>query len=175
VHRIFELIDADDADGVRELLRREPAAAAARDDQGLSALMRAAYRRGDVFAVVRDAGPLLDPFDRIVAGERDGLSAPDAWTVDGFTGLHLAAFAGNVEAARALLEAGADPNAVSRASFAQVTPLGTAAFAGSADVARVLLEHGADPSITGGSEVTPLEVARANEDAALVELLTGPA
>jgi hypothetical protein len=172
VQRIFELIDADDAEGVRELLAREPAAAVARDDQGLSAVMRAAYRRGDVLGVLLDAGPSLDPFDRIVAGEHDALPAPDAWTRDGFTGLHLAAFAGNVEATRALLEAGADPNAVSRASFAQVTPLGTAAFAGSTEVARVLLESGADPSIAGGGEVTPLEVARANGNAELVELLT---
>lgn len=175
MQRIFELIDADDADGVRELLGRDPGAAAAHDDQGLSALMRAAYRRSEVFAVVRDARPPLDPFDRIVAGRHDGLPAPDEWTVDGFTGLHLAAFAGNAEAARALLDAGADPNAVSRASFAQVTPLGTAAFAGSVEVARVLLEHGADPSIAGGGEATPLDVARANGDAELADLLSGAA
>jgi hypothetical protein len=43
---IFDLIDAGDAAGVRELVAREPAAAAARDAQGLSALMRAFYRGG---------------------------------------------------------------------------------------------------------------------------------
>ena len=55
----------------------------------------------------------------------------------------MAAFAHNAEAARKLLEAGADPNVVATACFARVTPLGTCAFAGANEVARLLLEHGA--------------------------------
>ena len=143
VQRVFELIDAGDAAGLRELFARDPSSAAAHDEEDLSVVMRAAYRGGEVFEAVLAAGPPLGPFDRIVAGKDDGLPAADAWTPDGFTGLHLAAFVGNVDAARALLGAGADPNTISRASFAQVTPLGTAAFRGSVEVARVLLEHGA--------------------------------
>lgn len=165
---VFELIDAGDAAGLRELLAREPAAAAQRDDQGLSVLMRAAYRGGDVFGAVRDAGAPLGPFDRIMVGAADGLPAPDAWTPDGFTGLHLAAFAHNAAAAQALLEAGADPDAVSTAAFAQVTPLGTCAFANAVDVARVLLEHGADRTI---GPKQPGEVARLNGFDELADLL----
>ena len=41
---IFQLIRAGDAAGVRALLAREPGAAADRDDEGVSALMHAAYR-----------------------------------------------------------------------------------------------------------------------------------
>ena len=145
---IFELIDADDAQGVRDLLAANPTAAAERDEQGLSAVMRAAYRRGDVLAAVRAANPPLGPFDRIVVGESDGLPAPDAWTPDGFTPLHIAAFARNTEAARKLLEAGADPNVFATAPFARVTPLGTCAFAGADEVAELVLAHGADPSLT---------------------------
>jgi uncharacterized protein len=171
MQRVFELIDAGDAAALRELFTREPASAAAHDEEGLSVVMRAAYRGGEVLEAALAAGPQLGPFDRVVAGEVDGLPAPDAWTPDGFTGLHLAAFVGNVGAARRLLDAGADPNAISRASFAQVTPLGTAAFAGSVEVARVLLEHGADPSISGSAEATPLRVAEANGNADLVALL----
>jgi ankyrin repeat protein len=159
---IFDLIDAGDADGIRELLADEPEAAADHDEQGLSALMRAAYRGGEVFAAVREAEPPLEPFDRIVAGESDGLPAPDAWSPDGFTPLHIAAFADNAAAARALLEAGADPDAIARASFATVTPLGTCAFAGANDVARVLLEFGADPQLATSVEARPAAVARAN-------------
>ena len=169
---IFELIDAGDADGIRDLLAHDRAAAAARDEQGLSAVMRAAYRGGDVFAAVRDGAPPLGPFDRIVVGESDGLPGPHDWTPDGFTGLHLAAFCDNAAAARALLEAGADPNAISTAGFARVTPLGTCAFANSVEVARVLLEHGADPSIAEDDRATPLAVARANGFEGLAELLT---
>jgi uncharacterized protein len=169
---IFELIDAGDAAGLRELLASDPAAAAAHDEQGLSAVMRAAYRGGAVFAAVREAHPPLGPFDRIVVGESDGLPGPHDWTPDGFTGLHLAAFVDNAAAARTLLEAGADPNVVSTASFARVTPLGTCAFANAVGVASVLLEHGADPSIAEDDRATPRAVAEANGFTELVELLT---
>ena len=170
---IFELIDAGNADGVRDLLARDPGQAGARDEHGLSALMRAAYRGGAVFDAVRAARPPLDAFDRIMVGEADGLPAPDAWTPDGFTPLHLAAFARNTAAARALLEAGAEPNVLATAAFARVTPLGTCAFAGANDVARLLLEHGADPSLSGEHGGTPLDSARANGNDELVELLGG--
>jgi ankyrin repeat protein len=168
---IFDLIDAGDAAGVRELLAREPAAAAARDDQGLSALMRAAYRGGEVYDALREAEPPLDPFDSIMVGEVEGLPAPDARTADGFTGLHMAAFVHNTEAARRLLAAGADPNVLATAAFAQVTPLGTCAFAGANDIAQLLLEHGADTELTSGQGGTPLHSAAENGNRELVELL----
>jgi uncharacterized protein len=168
---IFELIDAHDVDAIRELVARDPAAAATHDEAGLSAVMRAAYRGGDVLAAVQAADPPLGPFDRIVVGETDGLPAPDAWTPDGFTPLHIAAFAHNADAARALLDAGADPDALATASFARVTPLGTCAFSGATDVARVLLERGADPTRTADGRSTPLDTATANGDEELAELL----
>jgi ankyrin repeat protein len=168
---IFDLIDAGDADGVRALVREDPAAAAARDEQGLSAVMRASYRGPALVDAVRSADPPLDPLDRIVVGEPGDLPAPDARTPDGFTGLHLAAFAGNAEAARRLLEAGAAPNVLATASFAQVTPLGTSAFTGANDVARLLLEHGADTELTSDQGGTPLHSAAANGNRELVEML----
>ena len=168
---IFELIDAGDAEGIRALLSRDPDAAAAHDTQGLTALMRASYRGGAVFDAVLESDPPLGPFDRIVAGKSDGLPAPDAWSADGFTPLHIAAFARNADAARALLEAGADPNVIARASFATVTPLGTCAFAGANDVARVLLEFGADPELATSREARPAVVARANGNDELARLL----
>jgi ankyrin repeat protein len=168
---IFDLIDAGDAAALREVLDRDPAAAAAHDDQGLSALMRAAYRSPELLAAVRDASPPLGPFDRIMVGQSDGLPGPHDWTPDGFTGLHVAAFAHNAAAARALLEAGADPDALATASFARVTPLGTCAFANAVEVARVLLEHGADPGVAEDDRFAPVEVARHNGYDDLVRLL----
>jgi ankyrin repeat protein len=142
---IFELIDAGDADGVRELLARDPGAAAQKDEQGLTVVMRAAYR--GLTEVVLEADPPLEPFDRIVVGKSDGLPGPDDWTPDGFTALHMAAFVDNVEAARKLLDAGADPNVYATASFARVTPLGTCRFAHAHRVRELLLDHGADPTL----------------------------
>jgi uncharacterized protein len=169
---IFELIDDGDAEGVRELLARDPGAAAARDEQGLSALTRSFYRGGgEVLEAIRAADPPLDGWDRILVGEPDGLPAPDARSPDGFTPLHIAAFAQNDGALRALLAAGADVNELATASFAPVTPLGTAANFGATEIVRVLLEHGADTEKTSDSRHTPLHVAAANGYAAIVELL----
>jgi uncharacterized protein len=171
VSTIFELIAAGDAQGVRDLLAAQPAAAAARDEHGLSALMRAAYRGGEIFETVRAAKPPLEPFDRIVVGESDGLPTPNAWTPDGFMPLHIAAFARNAAAARKLLENGADPNVIATAPFARVTPLGTCAFASANEVAAVLLEHGADPTLTEDEDFTPLDAAVHHGNTALAELL----
>jgi ankyrin repeat protein len=168
---IFELIDVGDVEGIRALLTGDPSSAAAHDEQGLTAVMRAAYRGRDVLEALLAADPPLEPFDRIVVGESDGLPAPDAWTADGFTPLHIAAFANNVDAARELLAAGADPNVIATASFARVTPLGTCAFAGANEVARLLLEHGADRTLTADDGFTPLDSALANGNDELAALL----
>lgn len=172
MHMIFELVDADDGRGIRDLLAREPAAAGARDEGGVSPLARALYRGSDdAFRAIRESVQPTDPWDRLFAGEADGLPDPDAWSPDGFTGLHLAAFAHNPAAAKALLVAGADPNAISKASFVRVTPLGTCAFANEPTVARLLLEHGADPSIAEDDRSTPLAVAEANGHTEVAEVL----
>lgn len=168
---VFELIAAGNAQGVRDLLAAEPAAAAGHDESGVTVLMRAAYRGGEVFEALRAANPPLEPFDRIVVGESEGLPAPDEWTPDGFTPLHIAAFARNAGAARKLLEAGADPNVIATAPSARVTPLGTCAFVSANDVATLLLEHGADPNVTEDSDFTPLDAAVHYGNTELAELL----
>jgi ankyrin repeat protein len=169
---IFELVDEDDAAAISELLAARPDTAAERDDQGHTPLFRALYRgRRGAFEAIRDSVPQSDPWERLVAGHAEGLPEPNARSHDGFTPLHLAAFAHNAPAARALLDAGADPDAVSSASFARVTPLGTCAFANEPEVARLLLEHGADPSLAEQEGGTPLEVARANGYDELAALL----
>jgi len=159
---IFELIDAGNAAGLYELIDRDEDTLGARDDDGLSPLMRAAYRgRGPVFDALAAHGS-DDPWDRILLGESDGLPTPDAWTPDGFTPLHIAAFAKNAAAAQAFLDAGADPNVFAAASFALVTPLGTCAFSGATEVARVLLRGGANATLTEVEGAAPLEIALAN-------------
>jgi len=169
---IFELIDHGDTPGVKALLDRDPQATDARNDAGLTPLMHAAYRaRGPVFDEIAGRHAPADAWDRLLLGEADGLPAPDAWSPDGFTPLHIAAYIGNAGAAEALLADGADPNAFATASFARVTPLGTCAFAGAIDVARALLRNGANPALTEVEGATPLEVARANGDEQLVALL----
>ena len=168
---IFELIDAGDARGARALLADDPGLASARDAQGLTALMRASYRGGAVYEVVREAEPELDQWDRILVGESDDLPAMDAWSPDGFTPLHIAAFAKNAPAAQTLVDAGADVNVFATPSYARVTPLGTCAFVGATEVARILLRAGADPTLTEIEGASPLEAAMENGHRDLVALL----
>ena len=169
---IFELIDKGDTLGVQKLVKGNPPVTAARDENGLTPLMHAAYRgRGPVFEAIAAANAPADAWDRLLLGETDGLPSPDAWSPDGFTPLHIAAFARNADGAAAILAAGADPNVFATASFARVTPLGTCAFAGAFDVARVLLKHGANAGLTEVEGGTPLEVALRNGDEQLVTLL----
>src|SRR5690348_9615433 len=168
---IFELIDAGDAAGVHALIARDGDALGNRDDKGLSPLMHAAYRGRDAVFHTIATHSSDDPWDRLLLGESDGLPAPDAWSPDGFTPLHIAAFAQNAGGAQALLDSGADPNVFATASFARVTPLGTCAFAGSTDVARTLIRSGANAALTEVESGSPLEVAFQNGYRDLVGVL----
>src|SRR5205823_1628905 len=67
-----------------------------------------------------------------------------ARTASGNTPLHFAAAQGQVEAARVLLAAKADPDAQSDLRDGQVTPLSLASLRGHADMLRLLLKHGAN-------------------------------
>jgi len=89
---------------------------------------------------------------------------------DDFTPLHYAAFFDGPEAARLLLEHGADVNAFADNELG-VHPLNSAAAAGRVDVAAVLLEHGADPNAQTRSGFTALDAARESGDQKLAELL----
>jgi ankyrin repeat protein len=177
MNAIFELIDEGDADGIRALLAADPAARESRNDQGISPLLHAVYGgRGPAFDAILEIGEPADPWDRLIGGCADGLPAPDAWTPDGFTPLHLAALVDNVPGAAALLAAGTDPNVLATATYAGVTPLGTCAFSGALGVARLLLEHGADPHIgeDGAYTVEAEAIARGNEELAkLIEDAAG--
>ena len=90
---------------------------------------------------------------------------------DGFSPLHLAVFGGHEAAARLLIERGADLEAISISSIAQVRPLGTAANFGRVELGRILLEAGADPTGTTPQGTTALDTAEANGDEAFVALL----
>ena len=128
--------------------------------------MAALYRgHRDVVAALIDAGRrdrrLRGGCNRADRGVevRDFIgTALNAYAYDGWTPLHLAAFFGHLEAAKLLLDSGADVYAVSRNSL-QNTPLHAAAAGKHEDVALVLLARGADPSAVDAGGYTPLKIA----------------
>ena len=143
----------------------------------MSRVMDAMYRgrRDEAEALAADTGE-LDVFEAAAldrAEEVGRLLADDpgraaAWTSDGFTALHFAAFfGGGGTVARALLAAGAAVDARSR-NVMSVTPLHSAAAGGHDDVAGELLTAGADPNARQRGGFAPLHAAAENGDEAMV-------
>lgn len=97
-------------------------------------------------------------------------TARDARTPQGSTPLHLAATNPNITALKALLAAGADPNARDADG---ATPLHMAAYTQNARHAQLLLEAGADPMAKTNAGRDPTSMARkamANEVAGVISL-----
>ena len=149
----------------------------------MSELLQAVYR-GDRARVdeLLAGEPELDVFEAAAVGRTDRLlelldtdpGLANAWAQDGFQPLGLATFFGQVEAARLLVDRGADVNSASRNDF-KVAPLHSAVAEKDADarfvLATLLLEHGADPSARQQDDFTPLMAADQQGDARLRELL----
>jgi uncharacterized protein len=142
----LEALYAGDAERARELLP---------PDDELTVFEAAAFGR------LERLGGILD----------DDPARATAQSGDGFTALHLAIFGGQEEAARLLLERGADANALSTNDTVRVPPLGTAAFVRSVPLARLLLDSGADVNGRGEGGFTALHSAAQNGDEGLARLL----
>jgi ankyrin repeat protein len=110
--------------------------------------------------------PALDVFEAAGLGRSDDVaslvavdpSLAGAWSADGFTALHFAAFFGGGGAAEVLLAASADPNVRSRNAL-EVMPIHSAVAGGHRDVVIALLDAGADPNVRQRHGWTPLQGA----------------
>jgi ankyrin repeat protein len=152
VSELLEALYRGDSARVDELLAAEP---------DLSIFEAAAFGRVGPLTELLDADP-----------ER-----ANAFGEDGFHPLGLACFFGHVDAARLLLERGADPNALSRNEQIQTAGLHAAAASVTGDprvrfqLCELLLAHGADPNLRQGTGARPLDAARQNGDVELERLL----
>lgn len=176
---LFTAIEAGDTDQVVAIVEADPSVAAARDEHGVSALMRARYRFDAASSnAIRMALTNLDVFEAASFGDLDRLTEiveadpplAAARSTDGFTALHLAAFFGKSDAARLLLMRGADPDAVGT-GWMTGTALHSAVSGRHHDVAAILLDAGADPDLRQAMGWTPLHGAAHNGEIRTVELL----
>ncbi|MEO7229267.1 MAG: ankyrin repeat domain-containing protein [Candidatus Limnocylindrales bacterium] len=175
---LIAAVQDQDAGRVAQLVVMDQSLANARDEAGVSAIMLSRYRfdRAVTDALLA-ADPDLDVYEATTLGFADRLREvlagyPDlatAFSADGFTALHFAAFFGKAEAARILLVAGAPVNIYSRNSL-HVQPLHSAAAGRHHEVCRVLLAAGANVNASQQDSYTPLHAAARHGDDELVEL-----
>ena len=176
---LFDAIRAGDARAVTALVADRPELAQARGDDGVSAVLTARYRsQGAILETLLAAEPELDVFDVSAIGQTarlmDLLRADPgfatAWSADGFTALHLAAFFGQLEPATLLVRAGAVIDAVSRNAM-RVTPLHSASAGGHTAICELLIDRGADVNAVQRDGFRPIHAAAQNGDERLVERL----
>ena len=144
-----------------------------------SPILQALYVGDEEGAREAAAGRELDVHEAAALNDAERLrellaqdaGATHARADDDFTPLHYAAFFGGPEAARVLVDAGADVNAFARNEQLEVTPLHSAAAARQTETARVLLEAGADANAEQRGGFTAMDAAKQNGDEELQELL----
>src|ERR687887_2786317 len=155
----------------------------------MSELLQALHSGDDErVAELMAQGPELDVFEAAAFGDAERLNeilaaepeSANAYGDDGFQPLGLACFFGHAEAARLLLDRGADPNTLARNEHIQTSALHAAAASENKDpetqyeLCKLLLEHGADPNLPqgGGDEgFRAIDAARQNGDERLEQLL----
>jgi len=176
---IIAAIKAGDVPRIRRLLEDDPGLANALSDAGESALLLAIYhRQREAADLLVAAGAEIDVFTAAAGGYLDQLreavegasASVNAFSRDGWTPLHLAAFFGQTGAARYLLDSHADPAAVSRNETGN-TPLHAAVAARQTATAELLLSHGANVDASSGGGWRPLHSAANNGDLPSIELL----
>lgn len=98
-------------------------------------------------------------------------SLVNALDSDGSTPLHCATWKGHLIIVEALLEAGANVNAVNQNEHWGTTPLHAAAHANQAAIAKMLLDNGADAKATDMEGRTPMFHTTFHKAKAVAKLL----
>ncbi|HZC07439.1 MAG TPA: ankyrin repeat domain-containing protein [Ktedonobacterales bacterium] len=177
--RFFQAIEAGDRAQVERLLAVQPALVNSRNASGVSAtLFSLYYREPEIAELLANAGAEMSVFEAAALGRVEKLAEllatdptqANAVASDGFAPLGLAAFFGQPDAARTLLDHGANPNVASQNAM-RVTPLHSAVAAQRLDISEDLLRRGADVNASQADDFTPLHEAAQNGQVPMIELL----
>lgn len=173
---------ANDVETVKRMLAADPSLANGSVEAALFILVKGEGflppERNEILKLVVAAKPKLNLYDAAAVGTAEQVAAmvradPNAvraMNQDGWTALHVAAFAGNVATARVLIDAGADIHLRAKSRFRN-TPLQVALLTGEYGTAKLLLERGADPLDRQAQGFAPIHEAAFLGRADLVQLL----
>lgn len=177
VEQFFTTIRENRAADVKRMLDANPSLAAARNSKGLSALTAALFVQSgsegfvppQKNAILSDLTAHGAPIDRFEAAALSGrvrvgkeIDADPAYLTAessfGWAPLHFAAYAGNLEVAKLLLDRGADIDRRANTKFRN-TPLQVSLLTGQEEMAAFLVARGADVRVEQAEGFTALHEA----------------
>ena len=165
---------------VAALLDAEPTLIHAAAPNGDSLLLTALYHgQPAVVDILRARGVRMNVWEAAATGDVDQLTSHldrdpgllHAYSHDGWTPLHLAAFTGQADAVKLLIERGANVAARSHNGLDNHPLHAAVAGAQSLDVVRLLLDAGSDVNARQHGGFTPLHEAAQNGNGLLVDVL----
>jgi len=166
---ILKSIQAGATAEVADAVAADPALAAWRDPQGVSALIWSVYCgqelvRNFLLTRLAEQGVALDIFEAAAIGDEAQLrnlieaepSLAESYSGDGWTPLHLAAAFGTPSVVSTLLAAGASVAAVSRNPQKNQPLHAVLALGKNVETVRLLLAHGAQANTAQAGGFTPI-------------------
>jgi ankyrin repeat protein len=151
---IFEASVLGKVDRIQEILKSNPERVSEHAPDGFTPVALAAF-----FGQPAAVKALIAAGADVKAAARNALKVQ---------ALHAAVAGRNLDIVKAVLDAGADPNAQQQAGFRPIHEAGTNA---NRALAELLLEHGADPTLTSDDGKNAIDLARAKGHAEFADWL----
>jgi len=175
----FTAIKNGDLADVEKMLQKSPALTEGRTPEGISPILLAMYYgEPEIARYIATMGTPVNIFEAAAIGNIDRVAElihadatqVNAYAVDGFQPLGLAAFFGHLSVVELLLIKGAEVNSASKNDL-RVMPLHSAAASQHLEIAQALLEQGADPNLSQAGDFTPMHSAAQNGQLEMIHLL----
>ncbi len=152
---IFEASVLGKVDRIQEILKADPRRASEHAPDGFTPVALAAF-----FGQPAAANALIAAGADVNAAAKNGLKV---------AALHAAVAGGKLDIVKAVLEAGANPNAQQQAGFRAIHEAGTKA---NRALAELLIAHGADPLLPNDEGKTAIDLAREKGHAEFADWLS---